>query len=101
MTWRNSKADSIVWIVEGNHDRTNTVFARIYVPKTITVFGIFFELNGPPQTPPVLFLRPAVFSSEAFFILEGVRRTFINRTNPKCGFACFLDKSTRMVRRTA
>jgi len=67
MTWRNSKADSIVWIVEGNHDRTSTVFARIYVPKTIIVFGIFLESMIRLRPRLSLSLRPAVDSSEAFF----------------------------------
>jgi hypothetical protein len=60
MTRRNSEADSIVWIVEGNHDRTRVVSERIYVPETFIVFGIFLK-NNPPQIPPVPVLTPRSF----------------------------------------
>jgi hypothetical protein len=52
MTRRNSEADSIVWIVEGYHDRTCVVTERIHVPETFIVFGIFFGDEYPLPTPP-------------------------------------------------
>ena len=69
MTRRNSEADSIVWIVEGYHDRTRVVTERIYVPKTFIVFGIFLSMMIRLRLRLCLFLRPAVYSSEAFFCI--------------------------------
>jgi len=42
MTWCDSKADSIVWIVEGKR-QDRVVSVRIHAPKTILVFGIFLS----------------------------------------------------------
>jgi hypothetical protein len=43
------------------------VSERIHVPKTFIVFGIFLNVDNPPQTPPMPAFTPRSFSSEVFF----------------------------------
>jgi|GEM_PF-3068305 len=71
MIRRNSGADSIVWIEEGNS--TDSVWDVVWIraPKTVNVFGIFLKQIHAPQTGllPVFTPRSSIYA-EAFFVVE-------------------------------
>ena len=72
MIRRNSGADSIVWIEEGNSTDSVWDVVWIHAPKTLFVFGIFLNRIHTPQTGLLPVFTPRSFIYAEAFLFVGI-----------------------------